>query len=231
MSPIVNPYTGGNGSASAVSSLVAGNGVVLSPSNGLGNVTVSAGLVPTQKSAAYTAAANDLVVMTGGFAVTAPAAPVNGTTFGVFAANAATPVTINITLDGVAQTSVNVPIECYAAFEYDGTTWRVVSGNAYVWSTPTMQNSWTTSVTLQYTKDRMGIVHLRGQAVGGATGTVACTLPAGFRPGISDTYFMLTSGAASGAYVVIYTNGNVVPYIPTAGYAMILAGLSFLAEN
>jgi len=53
------------------------------------------------------------------------------------------------------------------------------------WVAPSFQNSWTDfsgSYSAGYYLDPNGVVHLRGLITGGATNTVAFTLPAGYRP-------------------------------------------------
>jgi hypothetical protein len=77
-------------------------------------------------------------------------------------------------------------------------------------------------------KDPLGIVHLQGNAVGGASGTVAFVLPARFRPGITDFYPLLQGGGVAGSFVNIATNGAVTV---TAAGSVFFNGLTFLAEN
>jgi len=54
------------------------------------------------------------------------------------------------------------------------------------WLTPTFQNSWANVAAgtqlVGYFKDQNGIVHIKGEVSGGVSGTVAFTLPAGYRP-------------------------------------------------
>lgn len=54
------------------------------------------------------------------------------------------------------------------------------------WITPTLLNSWTqadaTDMPVRYRKDEFGIVHLSGRLSEGTAGTVAFTLPVGYRP-------------------------------------------------
>lgn len=92
-------------------------------------------------------------------------------------------------------------------------------------------HAWTNATgTAAYCK-YAGIVWLRGGIVGGATGTVAFTLPKGFRPGVQDTYPAITNGSVAGANISVDSLGNVTPQIPTAGFAAFLTAVRFIAEN
>ena len=54
------------------------------------------------------------------------------------------------------------------------------------WLPPTFQNSWANvgagAEPVAYFKDENGVVYLKGQILGGSAGTVAFTLPSGYRP-------------------------------------------------
>jgi len=61
------------------------------------------------------------------------------------------------------------------------------------WLAPTFQNSWANvgggAQAVEYFKDQNGVVYIKGECVGGASGTVAFTLPTGYRPlGLLRTY-------------------------------------------
>lgn len=59
--------------------------------------------------------------------------------------------------------------------------------------------------------DILGVMHLRGSLAGGASGSVAFTLPPLFRP-LTDSYFpVYTFGGTEGSLLVAH-NGNVVPF-------------------
>lgn len=107
----------------------------------------------------------------------------------------------------------------------------VVTGAA--WIAPTLLNSWANLgsgfETAGYLKDPFGFVHLKGVIAGGATGTVAFTLPAGYRPGATTLH---ASGTATGitANVQVATSGTVsVAFSGSSNYG--LSGITFLAEN
>ena len=76
-----------------------------------------------------------------------------------------------------------------------------------VWTTVTYQNAWATAGTpAAYWKDPHGFVHLRGRISGGATGTVAFTLPVGYRPSDPNSTIPAAgwSGASPGAALLFF---------------------------
>lgn len=90
--------------------------------------------------------------------------------------------------------------------------WHVVGAA----SEPPFQNSWTTpggQAGLMFRKDPFGVVHIFGVATGGATGSVAFTLPVGYRPlvGSNTTVYdvLLDSGVAGGYVGIDKSTGNV----------------------
>ena len=85
--------------------------------------------------------------------------------------------------------------------------------------------------TAAYLKDPLGFVHLKGLATGGANGTVAFVLPAGYRPGASGVYGALDSGGASVGGTVVDSSGNVTIYWSNNNVACPVSGITFLAEN
>lgn len=81
------------------------------------------------------------------------------------------------------------------------------------WLAPTFQNSWVNvgagTEPVQYFKDQNGVVFIKGQTVGGSSGTVVFTLPVGYRPqGIVRAIGVTSSGPAI-MPVEIATNGEV----------------------
>lgn len=80
----------------------------------------------------------------------------------------------------------------------------------------TFQNGWSEQApdvlgNLSYCLDSNGLVHIDGVIKGGATGTVAFTLDAGFRPSImKNRYGTEQNGSRSG--LVINTDGTVTVY-------------------
>lgn len=115
---------------------------------------------------------------------------------------------------------------------FDGAYSPIAPVTAAAWVAPTLINSWANLgsgfETAEYLKDPFGFVHLKGVIVGGATGSIAFTLPAGFRPGAT------TLNAAGGSAVVvdveIAPEGNVTPFF-ASGVNIGLSGITFLAEN
>lgn len=84
------------------------------------------------------------------------------------------------------------------------------------WLDVTFQNSWSNvaggTQTVQYFKDQNGVVHIKGELVGGVSGTIAFTLPVGNRPlGLIRVYSSRanTSGGEVPMAVQIDTNGQV----------------------
>src|SRR3982751_6286707 len=88
-------------------------------------------------------------------------------------------------------------------------TWHVV-GSA---SEPAYQNSWSAYGSgypgLHYRKTPDGRVVMAGLVKGGATGTVVCTLPVGYRLPAADTAMVVQMNGGVGN-VSLFANGNVV---------------------
>lgn len=101
--------------------------------------------------------------------------------------------------------------------------------------TPTLQNSWVNyGAAYQgagYWKDKCGVVHLCGLIKSGTTTaeTVIFTLPAGYRPAISEKFFAVSLNAI--CVIDVYATGNVA--IKTGANAgwLSLSGISFKAGN
>ena len=84
---------------------------------------------------------------------------------------------------------------------------------------------------LQYMKDAIGFVHLRGNVSKTASGSAPIgTLPPNFRPGITDYYVTLTNGGIAGSYLLISTAGTITGTVPTSGQLW-FNSITFLAEN
>ena len=103
------------------------------------------------------------------------------------------------------------------------------------WITPSFQNGWGTTAGFEYRKLANGMVNVQGQLDAGTTtdGTVAFTLPAGYRPGSIITDSLVGSdvtGGAGGA-VNIITDGNVKVQDLDTGASNYYANIWFLAEN
>jgi hypothetical protein len=120
-----------------------------------------------------------------------------------------------------------------ARIRYNSTLERFeqsVNGGLYValsnvpasvsWTAATYQNSWVsfnagTHYVAEYYKDPFGLVRIRGTISTGVTGTVAFTLPAGFRPTKNLNFPITTSGghgfagiAANGQTTIVAVTGN-----------------------
>lgn len=102
------------------------------------------------------------------------------------------------------------------------------------WITPAIASPWTAgSPTLQYMKDGLGFIHFRGNvsAVAGqsAAPILATPLPEDYRPGVSDYYPALTSGALPASDCHIDTAGVIQGTMSAAGQLW-LNSVIFLAE-
>lgn len=79
---------------------------------------------------------------------------------------------------------------------------------------PPFENSWANYgggfSSVGFWKDSFGVVHLQGTFTGGAAGTTAFTLPAGYRP--AENLFMpVATGATASLFMYILTTGEVQP--------------------
>ena len=82
--------------------------------------------------------------------------------------------------------------------------WREIGIN------PAFQNSWIDAgANPAFYKDPFRRVHLKGDLSTGASGTVAFTLPEGYRPSEALNFALWQTGGAAGAYAVIATTGTV----------------------
>lgn len=96
------------------------------------------------------------------------------------------------------------------------------------WNTPTLINSWANVVggtATAYYIDPFGRVWLKGTLDTGTTGTVAFTLPEGYRPSEGIWQTALQPGAAAGCMVNIQTDGDVALYY--TGASIRIDGVSF----
>jgi hypothetical protein len=111
-----------------------------------------------------------------------------------------------------------------------------LDATAIGWTATSFVNSWANVgfgyATGGYMKDALSVVHLKGRITGGANGSAAFTLPAGYRP--SQILFLIAYGnngaIDSPVLVTINTSGTVVPAIFAAGAStdISLTGLSFV---
>jgi hypothetical protein len=109
-------------------------------------------------------------------------------------------------------------------------------GTAWISLTSLLVNAWANTGTGEnaaYLKDPLGFVHLIGRLAGGATGTTAFTLPAGYRPGGTQTHPAATfNGAAPINGGVAISSAGVVNFFYAAGATdLSISGITFLAEN
>jgi hypothetical protein len=97
---------------------------------------------------------------------------------------------------------------------------------------PQFQNGWhnndATNSSTAFYKDPLGVVHLKGFLTGGASASVAFTLPAGYRP--AKALFMpAAQPPASPALLRVETDGSVRLYGTGGSPAIGIAGLTFRA--
>ena len=86
--------------------------------------------------------------------------------------------------------------------------WRNVSTDAV----NGYENSWAdNTVVASFYKDPFGIVRLKGNIDTGTSGTVAFTLPEGYRPDEAQYLIALGAGGAAGNFVLVGTDGTVTP--------------------
>lgn len=108
-------------------------------------------------------------------------------------------VAYNNGTSGLAATDVQAAIDEIAALGGGGggspAVWHTVGGGGE----PAYQNSWGplgSGPGAAFTKDAIGVVHLRGLIDGGGSGTVVFTLPSGYRP---TTYVYPATAQVDGA--------------------------------
>ena len=91
---------------------------------------------------------------------------------------------------------------------------------------PMFQNGWTNNpgyATAAFAKDPLGVVHLRG-AIDGSGGTVAFTLPLGYRPA-DDLIPVGVAGGPTAATVDIQPDGDVSPSCNPSAACSVVVGL------
>jgi hypothetical protein len=101
------------------------------------------------------------------------------------------------------------------------------------WIAATYQNSWATFAgdpATQYVKLENGLVRMRGRIIGGATGTVAFTIPADFAPD-RTIYQSALSSATQPARATIGTTGTVTIDFLGAPTWIAVDGVSFVAAD
>jgi len=110
-----------------------------------------------------------------------------------------------------------------------------ISPLAVAWTAPTLQNNWVNYnaslyTPASYSKDSIGMVHLRGLIKNGVTtiDTTIFTLPAGCRP-IKAMHIPVASNGAFGN-IKIEVNGEVKFQVGSSSWFS-LDGITFYAEN
>jgi hypothetical protein len=84
------------------------------------------------------------------------------------------------------------------------------------WITPTLINGWSNFgsgwATMQYRRDSLGMVHIKGFITGGTVGAAAFILPVGYRPTENSMYPSVT--ASGGSTIIgridVYPAGDVL---------------------
>ena len=130
----------------------------------------------------------------------------------------------------------SVPTLDQGLFFKPGTGLWTPSSGAGSWQTPTLGSSWVPFSgdydTLQYRRDHVGIVHLRGLIKDGTVtaGTVLFTLPTGFRPG-ENHIFPATTSIDAFTPISIRSSGDVELRAGVNNTFLSLAGISFDAAD
>lgn len=100
------------------------------------------------------------------------------------------------------------------------------------WQDATLENSWANVGSPYYDagyyKDPFGIVRLRGRVYSGSSGTVALTLPTGFRP--NATIKLPAEDSGSVTSVTINSSGQVILTTSGGSPEISLESITFLAE-
>lgn len=94
-------------------------------------------------------------------------------------------------------------------------------------------NGWASTVPgdfygIQYAKDSLGFVTLRGVVQGGTAGTRISSLPAGYRPAHTMAFPVITYNGTT--RVDVYANGDVM-HVGTYSSWVFLDGIRFYAEQ
>lgn len=130
---------------------------------------------------------------------------------------------------------MKLPVQLIEGFDDIQLNFEAIEGQD-AWTAPVLLHSWANAGSTSkagYLTDGLGFVHLRGRITGGASGSVAFTLPPGYRPGnTADSWPGAGNTAATGSFCLIQiVNGQVTIYYPSGTTDVGLAGITFLAEN
>lgn len=141
-------------------------------------------------------------------------------------------MTINITIAGTAYPVPSSAADTNWAADQVAFEQAVAAALAPpTWLAPSFTNSWVNSgtgtQTAGYWKDANGTVHLRGTIKSGTNGTSAFTLPAGYRPLLSEYFLILMSGGVGEVVVAADGTVTVINLTGTGATLSSLAALSF----
>jgi hypothetical protein len=104
------------------------------------------------------------------------------------------------------------------------------------WHSAPLINSWVAFgapyANPQYLRDPLGWVHMRGGIKGGLSGVTAFKLPSSYRPASVEVLPIIqNNGEASGVYIIVEPNGNVIPIGPEVKEFTGLNCPPFMAAN
>ncbi len=208
---------------------------------------VASNLVPRTVTANTTAARDDFVIANGsGLAITAPPL-VAGSTFGVMAISwplsvaIITPTGVFIG-SGIPSATSNISVgPAGIIFASDGTNWVLISGEQDTgWLNPTLNSPWTFDSAYDSVAYRLrgNTVQFKGTMTGGASGSVAFSVPENYGPeglhfqGKNAAYTCYTTGSPSlPVYLLFQYNSTTSEFdvIPTFGGTITDIGLTSVA--
>lgn len=94
---------------------------------------------------------------------------------------------------------------------------------------PAFANSWVNFDSgwqvAGFSRDVFGWVHIRGLIKTGTVGSVAFTLPPGYRPALSEPFVVISNGAVG--RVDVQADGQIIPQSPSNNTYVSLSGISF----
>lgn len=162
----------------------------------------------------------------------------------VTAVNPGPPLTADVLLDGVTIPGVS-PQSTYRPQVADLVWLEFLGPDAHIspplttevnreWATLALSSGWSTYSAwgrpLQYWRDPLGFVHLRGAVAGGVAETNIAVLPASWRPPGSYAGFAVYCNAGGGpvaAAVAIAADGGILYQGPTTPVRVALDGIHF----
>lgn len=128
-----------------------------------------------------------------------------------------------------------LPGETWVLDQRFGSGWQLASPYAWTadldWQKPLVGGGWSDvgapNLAVGYRKEPEGWVALCGKLSGGASGSVAFTLPEGYRPG--GTWTQLVPAGTGSGQLTVATNGLVTPQTATSPVS--LDGVRFMAAG